>query len=113
MEVKATARFQRISPRKTRQVIDLIRGKDVAEASALLHHTPRKAADFIAKVLKSAVANAEHNEDLLTDNLYVHQAFVDQGPGMKRIKPRAYGQRDIMKRPTSHITVILKEREED
>lgn len=113
MEVRAIARFQRISPRKARQVIDLIRGRGVEEAETILHYTPKKAAHMIGKVLRSAIANAENNEELSRDDLYVYKAYVDEGPTMRRIKPRAYGQRDIVKKRTSHITVVVKEREED
>ena len=112
MEVKAVAKYVRISPRKARQVIDLIRGKAVNEALAILKFTPQMTAEAIAKVVKSAIANAEHNLELAADNLIVSKAYVDQGPTLKRIKPRAMGRADVMRRRTSHITVVVGEKEE-
>lgn len=110
MEARAVARFIRISPFKARQVVDLIRGKDVKEAFAILRYTNKKGAPLVAKVLKSAVANAEHNLDLDSDDLYVSEIYVDEGPSLKRVKPRAYGRADMMRRRTSHITVVVKEK---
>lgn len=112
MEAKAIAKYIRISPRKVRQVIDLIRGKNVKEALAILRYTPKGASEPVAKVLKSAIANAEHNFEMNTDALIVSQVFVDQGPTLKRFKPRAMGRADLMRRRTSHITVVVSEREE-
>lgn len=112
MQAKAIAKYIRISPRKVRQVIDLIRGKDIAEAYAILKFTPNRATDPINKVLKSAVANAEHNYELDTDKLFVKEAYVDAGPSLKRMMPRAMGRADIIKRRTSHITVIVSEKKE-
>lgn len=113
MEAKAVARYIRISPRKVRQVVDLIRGKDVDEALAILRFTPKRASIPVAKVIKSAAANAEHNYDMNRDNLYVAKAYVDQGPTLKRWQARGMGRADIVRSRTSHITVIVKEREED
>ncbi|GAW90905.1 50S ribosomal protein L22 [Calderihabitans maritimus] len=113
MEARAVARYIRISPRKVRQVVDLIRGKDVGEALAILRYTPKRAAKPVEKVLRSAIANAEHNYDMNPDNLYVFRIYVDQGPTLKRYKPRAYGRADLIRKRTSHITVVVKEREED
>lgn len=110
MEAKAVARFIRISPRKARQVIDLVRGKSVSEAYTILQFTPNKGAKIIEDVLKSAVANAEHNYDMNADALYVSQAYVDQGPSLKRFKPRAMGRADGIKKRTSHITVMVSEK---
>lgn len=110
MEAKAVAKFIRISPRKARQVCDLIRGKSVGEAFAILKFTPNKGAEIVENVLKSAVANAEHNYDMNIDELYVSQIFVDQGPTLKRFKPRAMGRADGIKKRTSHITVMVSER---
>lgn len=110
MEAKAVAKYIRISPRKARQVVDLIRGKSVAEAYAILKFTPNKGAELVENVLKSAVANAEHNYDMNVDELYVSQAYVDQGPSLKRFKPRAMGRADGIKKRTSHITVMVSER---
>lgn len=112
MEVKAVAKYIRISPRKVRLVVDLIRGKSVDEAAAILKLVPNRAKEPVSKVFNSAVANAEHNANLNRDNLYVSKAFVDQGPTLKRFKPRAMGRADRMLRRTSHITVAVSEREE-
>ena len=89
MEAKAIARHIRISPRKARQVVDLIRGKDLQEALAILELTPKGASRIVSKVVRSAAANAENNLELDPDTLYVSRAYVDQGPTMKRIMPRA------------------------
>jgi len=111
-EARAIAKYIRISPRKVRQVVDLIRGKKVKEALAILKFTPRRAATAVEKVVKSAAANAEHNKELDKDSLYIAEAFVDQGPTLKRYNPRAMGRADLMKRRTSHITVVVREKEE-
>ncbi|MHB1419594.1 MAG: 50S ribosomal protein L22 [Bacillota bacterium] len=110
MEAKAIARHIRISPRKARQVVDLIRGKAVKEALAILGFTPKRASVPVSKALKSAMANAEHNYDMSADDLYVSQVYVDQGPTLKRTKPRAMGRADVMRRRTSHITVVVGEK---
>ncbi|RDV83368.1 50S ribosomal protein L22 [Ammonifex thiophilus] len=109
-EARATAKYVRISPFKARQVIDLIRGKRVDEAFAILRFTPRKAARLIEKVLRSAVANAEHNYDMIASELVVLRAYVDEGPTLKRYRPRAYGRADLRRRRTSHITVVVGEK---
>lgn len=111
MEAKAIARHIRISPRKARQVVDLIRGKDLQEALAILELTPKGASRIVSKVVRSAAANAENNLELDPDTLYVSRAYVDQGPTMKRIMPRARGSADRIRKRTSHITVVLAERE--
>lgn len=111
MEAKAVARHIRIAPRKVRQVVDLIRGKKVGEAEAILQFVPNAAATPIAKLLRSAVANAENNFNMNTDALYVSAAYVDEGPTMKRIRPRAQGRADRIDKRSSHITVVVKERE--
>ncbi|HAH97594.1 MAG TPA: 50S ribosomal protein L22 [Firmicutes bacterium] len=110
MESKASARFVRIAPRKVRQVIDLIRGKSLAEAISTLDFAPKAAASVISKVVKSAAANAETNHQMNRDALYVAQAFVDQGPTLKRFMPRAQGRAAMIRKRTSHITVVLKQR---
>ena len=110
MEAKATAKYVRIAPRKVRVVMDLIRGKNVQDAFAILKFTPKVGAEAIEKVLKSAVANAENNFDMNEDNLYVSEAYVDQGPTLKRIHPRSRGQAFKILRRTSHITVVVAER---
>lgn len=112
-EVKAVAKFVRIAPRKVRIVMDLIRGKDVAEAFAILKFTPKRGSKFIEKVLKSAVANAENNFEMDTEKLYVSTCFVDQGPTMKRIHPRSRGQAFAILKHTSHITVMVSEKESE
>ncbi|KRL13267.1 50S ribosomal protein L22 [Schleiferilactobacillus perolens] len=108
----AIARTVRIAPRKARLVIDLIRGRSVAEALAILQFTPRAGSPIITKVLKSAVANAEHNYDLEAQNLYVSDAFVNEGPTLKRFRPRAKGSASPINKRTSHITVTVSEKEE-
>ena len=110
MESKAVAKYVRVAPRKVRVVMDLIRGKSIGEALAILKFTPKVGADVIEKVLKSAVANAEHNFDMSVDKLYVASAFVDQGPTLKRIHPRSRGQAFKILKRTSHVTVVVKER---
>lgn len=112
MEARAVARYVRVSPRKARIVVDLIRGKSVADAAAILQFTPRAAAEDVAKVLKSAVANAEKNLKIKSEDLFVGTAFVDEGPTLKRIRPRAQGRAFRIDKRTSHITVIVKQREE-
>lgn len=110
MEAKACAKHIRISPRKARQIVDLIRGKSVQEAYSILQFTPHKGSAIVTKVLKSAVANAEHNYDMDAANLVVSTAFVDQGPSIKRFKPRAMGRADGISKRTSHITIMVSER---
>lgn len=108
---KATARYIRIAPRKVRVVVDQIRGKRVEDALAILTFTPKIAAPEIAKVLKSAIANAENNFEMDRDRLYVAEAYVDQGPTLKRGHPRYRGQFFAILKRSSHITIILRERE--
>jgi ribosomal protein L22, bacterial type len=110
VEAKAVAKYVRISPQKAGLVMNMIRGKDVNEALAILKFTPNKAAGIVEKVLKSAIANAENNFGLDRDNLYVAKAVADQGPIMKRMMPRARGRSNLMRRRTSHITVVVNEK---
>ncbi|MEW6275410.1 MAG: 50S ribosomal protein L22 [Bacillota bacterium] len=110
MAAKAVAKYVRISPRKVRQVVDLVRGKSVDEALAILKFTPKRASGPVAKVIRSAAANAEHNYDMNRDNLYIAAAYVDQGPTWKRYQPRAYGRANIIRKRTSHITIVVQER---
>jgi len=110
MEAKAVAKYVRIAPRKVRVVMNLIRGKNVADAFAILKFTPKVGAEVIEKVLKSAVANAENNFDMNVDKLYVSSAYVDQGPTLKRIHPRSRGQAFSILKRTSHVTVVVSER---
>ncbi len=111
MEVKATAKTLRIPPRKARLVIDLIRGKDVAEAAAILRFTPNAAAVAIGKTLKSAVANAVNNNDMDEEKLYVKACYANEGITLKRYMPRAKGSASAIHKRTSHITVVFDERE--
>ncbi len=105
--VRAQAKYVRSSPRKARLVVDHIRGKSVEEARAILAHTPRAAAVPVLKVLESAIANAEHNHELLPDELRIHQVMVDEGPTIKRFRPRALGRATKIRKRTSHITINL------
>jgi len=110
MEARAIAKYVRISPMKVGVVLDLIRGKNVNEAFAILQYTPKDAAVIINKVLKSAVANAENNHDLNVENLYVAETFVGAGPTLKRFRPHAQGRAFRINKRTSHVTVVVKER---
>ena len=112
-QAKAIAKYVRIAPRKVRIVMDLIRGKEVADAFAILKFTPKRGAVLIAKVLKSAVANAENNFDMDADKLFVSTCFVDQGPTIKRYHPRSRGQAFSILKHTSHITVVVSEKEDE
>lgn len=103
----ASANYVRISSRKVKLVIDLIRGKSVADAQAILMHTPQSAAPIVDKILKSAVANAENNMNLSKDTLYVAEAFANQGPTLKRWRPMAKGRAGRILKRTSHIKIIL------
>ncbi len=113
METKAVAKYIRISPRKVRQVVDLIRDKKVDEALAILQFTPKVSTEPVSKALKSAVANAEHNLELSPDDLYVTKVYVDQGPTLKRIMPRAMGRADKIRKRTSHITVVVGDKKKE
>ncbi len=112
MEARAQARFVRIAPRKARAVVDLVRNKNVNEALSILLYTPNRAAKVVAKVVQSAAANAENNQEMNRSGLYVDRIFVDEGPTMKRVQPRARGRRFMIRKRSSHITVIVKERKE-
>ncbi len=109
-EGRAVLRYARISPRKVKIVIDLIKGKDLDEAYAILKYTPKAAAGILMKLLKSAEANAVNNNGLNSDQLYVAEAYANQGPTLKRIMPRARGTAYRIRKRTSHITVVVKER---
>ena len=110
MEAKAYLKYARISPRKVKIVLDLIRGKDVATAMAILKNTPKSASEYLIKLLKSAVANAEHNFNMDASKLYVSECFVCPGPTLKRIQPRAQGRAFRIFKRTSHITLAVKEK---
>lgn len=109
MEAKAIAKYIRISPQKVRLVVDLIRGKNIAEAQKILMFTRKYAALPVRKVLTSAVANARQNAHIDENALYVKEVFVDQGPSLKRWRARAQGRAASIKKRMSHITVILRE----
>lgn len=110
MEVKAVAKYVRIAPRKLRIVMNLIRGKSVTEAFAILKFTPKAGSEVVEKVLRSAVANAEHNNDMDVENMIISTCFVDQGPTLKRIHPRSRGQAFKILKHSSHVTVCVSEK---
>ncbi len=107
---RATVRYARVSAQKACFVLDAIRGKSVEEAQAIVTYSPRYASEVIGKLLKSAVANAENNLGLASANLYVAECYANEGPTMKRIRPRAQGRAFRIRRRTSHITIVLDER---
>ncbi len=111
-QVKAIARYVRMSPRKVRRVLDQIRGRSYREALIILEFMPYRACDPVLKVLRSAAANAEHNEGLDPANLWVSAAYADQGPSLKRYRPRAQGRAYQIRRPSCHITVAVAPQEE-
>ncbi|MFU0832282.1 MAG: 50S ribosomal protein L22 [Oscillospiraceae bacterium] len=111
MEARAYLKYARISPRKVQIVLDLIRNKPVDVAMAILKHTPKAASESLEKLLKSAIANAENNHDMDVSKLYVSQCFVSPGPILKRIRPRAQGRAFQILKRTSHVTMVLKEKE--
>ncbi|MBR0341146.1 MAG: 50S ribosomal protein L22 [Oscillospiraceae bacterium] len=111
MEAKAYLRSCRIAPRKVQIVLDLIRGQDLKKAQAILKYTSKAACEPVLKLVNSAAANAENNHQMNKDSLYVAECFVCQGPTLKRIRPRAQGRAFRINKKTSHITVVLKERE--
>ena len=110
-EAKATLRYTRISARKVKIVADLIRGKDVDEALAIMKFTPKASSEILEKLLKSAIANAENNHNMEHEKLYVADIFANQGPTLKRIRPAAKGSAVRIRKRTSHVTIVLKERD--
>ncbi len=110
MEASAKLKFVRLSPQKTRLVADMVRGKDVQASLTILKLSPRRPADVVAKLVRSAVANAEQQGVSDIDRLFVKALFVDQGPVLKRFMPRAQGRATKIRKPTSHITVIVDEK---
>ena len=110
MEAKAHLNYARISPRKVKIVLDRIRGKDVAQAMAILKNTPKSASEYLTKLLRSAVANAENNFNMDASKHYVSECFVCPGPILKRIMPRAQGRAFRILKRTSHVTITVKER---
>ena len=111
MEEKAHLKYARISPRKVKIVCDLIRGKDTTTAKAILMQTPKAASELMIKLLNSAVANAENNHDMDPDNLYVSETFANPGPILKRIRPVSRGRAYRINKRTSHITIVVAEKE--
>jgi len=113
MEARAQARYARVTPMKARRVVDLIRGLPASEAQAVLRFAPQAATEPVSKVLASAIANAEHNSQLDPDSLWVSEAYVDEGPTIKRFRPRAQGRAYRIRKRTSHITVVVRSFETD
>lgn len=114
MEARAVSKYARISPRKARTVVDVIRGKDVSEALMILKFLERRGSTFVEKTLKSAASNAIDivgKDKLNMDRLYIKEARVDEGAQMKRYRPRAYGRASMIRHRTSHITIVVKEKE--
>lgn len=111
MEARAHLRYARIAPRKVQIVLDLIRGQEVNKAAAILKYTPKAASEMLIKLLNSAIANAENNNSMAREDLYVSECFVSPGPTLKRIRPRAQGRAYRILKRTSHITLVVKEKE--
>ena len=111
MEARAVLRYARISPRKVKIVIDLIRNKSVAEAIGIINNTPKAASEYLIKLLNSAIANATNNHNMDIEKLYVAEVFANPGPSLKRIMPRAQGRAFRIRKRTSHVTIVLKERQ--
>ena len=107
---RATAKYIRVTPRKVKIVVDLIRGKQVDQALAILAYTPKSAAPVALKVLNSAIANAENNLEMDRSSLYVAEAYANQGPTLKRYWARSHGRADMIKKHTSHITIVLDQK---
>ena len=107
---RAVAKYVRVSPRKVQIVIDLIRGKKVDDALAILMYTPKSAAPVVEKLLNSAIANAENNLEMNRDDLYVAEVYANQGPTLKRYWARSHGRADMIKKHTSHITIVLDQK---
>ena len=111
MEARANAKYVRIAPRKVKIVCDMIRGKNVGTAAALLMQTPKAACEPVLKLLKSAAANAENNHEMDPEKLYVSEAYANPGPILKRFMPRAQGRAYRINKRTSHITIVVAEKE--
>jgi large subunit ribosomal protein L22 len=115
MQAKAHAKFVRIAPRKVQLVVDLIRGKQVGDAIAILRHTPKSASPVVEKLLNSAIANAEFissekNESVDVNSLFISEVYVNQGPTLKRFRPRAMGRASKINKRTSHISLVVTEK---
>jgi large subunit ribosomal protein L22 len=108
MEAKASMKYVRTTPRKMRRVVDLIRGQHVQEARRILRFSPLGASREVQKLLDSAVANAERNPGIVAENLLISRAWVDEGPTLKRFRPRAYGRAARVRKRTSHVTVVVE-----
>ena len=106
----ATAKYVRVAPRKAKIVVDLIRGKQVDQALAILAYTPKAAAPYVEKLLNSAIANAENNLEMDRASLYVAEVYANQGPTLKRYWARSHGRADMIKKHTSHITIVLDQK---
>jgi large subunit ribosomal protein L22 len=111
MQAKAVAKYIRVSPRKMKPIADIVRGKSVKDARAILKFTPNKGAKVFLKVLNSAVANAENNHDMDVEKLFVDEIFANQGPTMKRWKAGSMGRANPIKRRSSHVGVVVSEKE--
>ena len=111
MEARAELKYARISPTKVQIVLDLIRNKPVDEAAAILKHTPKAACEPLEKLLKSAVANATNNFEMDEDKLYISECYATSGPILKRMRPRAQGRAYRIDKKTSHVTLVVKEKE--
>jgi large subunit ribosomal protein L22 len=112
MEARATMKYLRTSPRKMRRVVDLIRNQHVEEARRILRLSPLGASRDVGKLLESAIANAEQQPGVVSDNLLVSRAWVDEGPTLKRYRPRAYGRATRVRKRTSHVTLVVESMEE-
>ena len=110
-KAEATLKYARISSRKVKIVADLIKGKDIDEALAIVKYTPKASSEIIEKLLKSSIANAENNHNMAHEKLYVAEIYANQGPTLKRIRPAAKGRAVRIRKRTSHITIVLKERD--
>lgn len=110
METRAVAKFVRISPRKIRLVMDQVRGKQVGEALNMLSFAPQRGARILKKLVNSAIANAEQNTGVDVDSLYILRVYADEGPTLKRWRPRAQGRATSIRKRTSHLTVVLNEK---
>ena len=110
METRAVAKFVRISPRKIRLVMDQVRGKQVGEALNMLSFAPQRGAGILKKLVNSAIANAEQNTSVDVDSLYIMRVYADEGPTLKRWRPRAQGRATSIRKRTSHLTVVLNEK---
>lgn len=112
MEARAITKYIRISPYKVRRVIDLVRGESVTKALAILKYMPHKAAREVARTIQSAAANAENNFDMIPTDLVVKRIYADEGPRLKRYMPRARGRIDLIRKPMTHITVVVDDGED-